>query len=123
MIGHSNQRTEASVNERRVQLDSLVATLDIRTEDLEQRLSRFSGLLDESLEAASARAREVARVVSEASAEGMRAISEQYERARVPKKKASVHPKPCGRFTRKPPATLSRISARRMSALPKPCKA
>jgi len=82
MIGHSNQRTEASVNERRVQLDSLVATLDIRTEDLEQRLNRFSGLLDESLEAASARAREVARVVSEASAEGMRAISEQYERVR-----------------------------------------
>src|SRR5262245_2487857 len=73
---HSHQRTEASVNERRVQLDSLVATLDIRTEDLEQRLNRFSGLLDESLEAASARAREVARVVSEASAEGMRAISE-----------------------------------------------
>jgi hypothetical protein len=82
MIGHSNQRTEANVNERRVQLDSLVATLDIRTEDLEQRLNRFSGLLDESLEAASARAREVARVVSEASAEGTRAISEQYERVR-----------------------------------------
>ena len=47
------------------QLDSLVATLDIRTEDLEKRLSRFSGLLDELLEAASTRAREVARLVSE----------------------------------------------------------
>src|SRR5262245_23143210 len=82
VIDHSNQRTEDRVNERRVQLDSLVATLDIRTEDLEQRLSRFSGLLDESLEAASTRAREVARVVSEASAEGTRAISEQYERVR-----------------------------------------
>ncbi len=82
VIDHSNQRTEDSVNERRVQLDSLVATLDIRTEDLEKRLSRFSGLLDESLEAASTRAREVARLVSEASAEGTRAISEQYERVR-----------------------------------------
>src|SRR5512139_3328639 len=82
IIDHSNQRTEDSVNERRVQLDSLVATLDIRTEDLEKRLSRFSGLLDESLEAASTRAREVARLVSEASAEGTRAISEQYERVR-----------------------------------------
>jgi hypothetical protein len=81
-IGHSNQRTEDSVNERRVQLDSLVATLDIRTEDLEKRLSRFFGLLDQSLEAASARAREVARLISEASAEGTRAISEQYERVR-----------------------------------------
>ena len=56
--------------------NSLVATLDIRTEDLEKRLSRFSGLLDESLEAASTRAREVARLVSESSAEGTRAISD-----------------------------------------------
>jgi len=78
----SNQRTEDSVNERRVALDSLVATLDIRTEDLDQRLKRFSGLLDESLEAAASRARDVARVVSEASAEGSRAIFEQYERVR-----------------------------------------
>ena len=82
IIDHSNQRAEGSVNERRVQLDSLVATLDIRTEDLEKRLTRFSGLLDESLEAASTRAREVARLVSESSAEGTRAISEQYERVR-----------------------------------------
>jgi hypothetical protein len=82
LIGHSNQHTEDRLNERRVQFDSLVATLDIRTEDLEKRLNRFSGLLDESLEAASTRAREVARLVSEASAEGTRAISEQYERVR-----------------------------------------
>ena len=81
-IDRSNQRTEDGVNERRVTLDSLVATLDIRTEDLDQRLKRFSGLLDESLEAASARARDIARVVSESTAEGSRAISEQYERVR-----------------------------------------
>jgi uncharacterized protein YukE len=79
VIDRSNERTESKINERRVQLDSLVATLDIRTEDLDQRLKRFAGLLDESLEAASARAREVARLVSESSAEGSRAISEQYQ--------------------------------------------
>ena len=61
-IDHSNQHTEDRLNERRVQLDSLVATLDIRTEDLEKRLNRFSGLLDESLEAAS-----IARAGSRAS--------------------------------------------------------
>jgi hypothetical protein len=83
MIDLSNQRTEDIVTERRVSLDSLVATLDIRTEDLDQRLKRFSGLLDESLEAASSRAREVARVVSEASTEGSRAIYEQYEHVRT----------------------------------------
>jgi hypothetical protein len=82
LIDRSNQRTEDAVGERRVQLDSLVATLDIRTEDIEQRLKRFSGLLDESLEAASNRAREVARLVSESSADGTRAISEQFERVR-----------------------------------------
>ncbi len=81
-INLSNQRTEDSISERRVTLDSLVATLDIRTEDLDQRLKRFSGLLDESLDAASARAREIARVVSESSAEGNRALSEQYDRVR-----------------------------------------
>ena len=82
LVDRSNQRTENTVNERRVTLDSLVSTLDIRTEDLDQRLKRFSGLLDESLEAASARARDVARVVAEASAEGSRALNEQYERVR-----------------------------------------
>jgi hypothetical protein len=81
-IDDSNKRTDDTVNERRAQLDSLIATLDIRTEDIEQRLKRFSGLLDESLEAASVRAREVARVVSEASAEGSRAVTEQFERVR-----------------------------------------
>jgi hypothetical protein len=82
LIDRSNQRTEDTVNERRVQLDSLVTTLDTRTEDLEQRLKRFSGLLDESLEAASARARDVARVVAESSTEGTRTITEQAERVR-----------------------------------------
>jgi hypothetical protein len=82
LIDSSNQRAASTIDERRVQLDSLVSTLDVRTEDLDQRLKRFAGLLDESLEAASARAREVARVVSEASVEGGRAMSEQYERAR-----------------------------------------
>ena len=82
LIDHSNTRTESTINERRVQLDSLVATLDIRTEDLDQRLKRFAGLLDESLEAASSRAREVARMVAESSAEGSRAITDQYDRVR-----------------------------------------
>jgi hypothetical protein len=82
LIDRSNQRTEDTISERRVTIDSLVATLDIRTEDLDQRLKRFSSLLDESLEAASARARDIARIVSESTAEGSRAISEQYEHVR-----------------------------------------
>jgi hypothetical protein len=82
LIERSNQKTEQSVSERRTQLDALLTTLDHRSGDLEQRLKRFSGLLDESLDAASARARDVARIVSESSAEGLRAIDEQVARAR-----------------------------------------
>jgi hypothetical protein len=82
LLDNSNQRTEDGINERRLTLDSLISTLDIRTEELDQRLRRFSGLLDESLDAASARTRDIARVVSESSAESSRAISEQYERTR-----------------------------------------
>jgi hypothetical protein len=82
-IDRSNMRTEDAVNERRVTLDSLISTLDIRTEDLDQRLKRFSGLLDESLDAAGTRAREIARVVSEASVESAHVIADQFEAMRA----------------------------------------
>ncbi|MGI8527076.1 MAG: hypothetical protein ACR2K5_13025 [Pseudolabrys sp.] len=81
-IDRSNLRTEDAVNERRVALDSLISTLDIRTEDLDQRLKRFSGLLDESLETAGVRAREISRVVSETSVENAHVIADQFERMR-----------------------------------------
>src|SRR6185312_13371282 len=82
-IERSNMRTEDAVNERRVTLDSLISTLDIRTEDLDQRLKRFAGLLDESLEAAGARAREISRVVSESSVESAHIIADQFEQMRA----------------------------------------
>ncbi len=79
LIERSNRRTEESLGERRVALDSLVSTLDIRTEDLEKRLQRFTGLLDESLDTASGRAREIARIVSDASMGGAQAVAEQFD--------------------------------------------
>ena len=82
LIDRSNRRTDDTLSERRVALDSLISTLDIRTEDLEQRLKRFTGLLDESLDAAAGRAREIARVVSDASTSGAQAISEQFDLVR-----------------------------------------
>jgi hypothetical protein len=82
LIERSNVRTEDAVNERRVTLDSLISTLDIRTEDLDQRLKRFSALLDESLDAAGSRAREIARVVSESSVESAHVIADQFEAMR-----------------------------------------
>jgi archaellum component FlaC len=82
LIDRSNRRTEDTLSERRVALDSVLSTLDIRTDDLEQRLKRFAGLLDESLDAAASRARDIARVVSEASMGSTQAISEQFDLVR-----------------------------------------
>jgi hypothetical protein len=83
LIDTSNRRTEEAVADRRTSLDQLLANLDIRTEDLDQRLKRFSGLLDDSLVAAEGRVRDIARVVAEASSTGARSIAEQHETIRT----------------------------------------
>ncbi len=74
----SNRRIDESVETKRIHLDALVNTLDVKTEDLQQRLVRFSSLLDESLDSASNRAREVAKVVADASNDGARAVAQQF---------------------------------------------
>jgi hypothetical protein len=79
----SNRSTNASVAERKAALESLVTTIDLRTTDLDHRLSRFTGLLDESLAAAEERARDIARVVAETAGAGSAAISRQFEAVRA----------------------------------------
>jgi hypothetical protein len=59
----------------------VVSTLDTRTEDIESRLKRFSSLLDEALEGASGRARDIARIIAESSSEGARILEEERRRA------------------------------------------
>lgn len=82
LIDMSNRKADESVNERRAHLDSLIATLDIKSEELDQRLKRFAGLLDESLESAATRAREIGRIVADTSAQGTQTISEAFELVR-----------------------------------------
>ena len=60
-----------------------MTTIDLRTTDLDQRLSRFTGLLDELLAAAEERARDIARVVAETAGAGSAAISRQFEAVRA----------------------------------------
>ena len=60
-----------------------MTTIDLRTTDLDQRLSRFTGLLDKSLAAAEERARDIARVVAETAGAGSAAISRQFEAVRA----------------------------------------
>src|SRR4029077_6312438 len=82
MVEQSNRSTTASVAERKAVLESLVTTIDLRTTDLDQRLSRFTSLLDESLAAAGEGARDIARVVAETAGAGSSAITRQFEAVR-----------------------------------------
>src|SRR5262249_35246370 len=49
LIDRSNRRTESALSERTESLNGLIAALDSKANDLENRLTRFSGLLDQSL--------------------------------------------------------------------------
>ncbi|MBV9459760.1 MAG: negative regulator of septation ring formation, partial [Bradyrhizobium sp.] len=83
VVEQANRSTTSSVAERKATLESLVTTIDLRTADLDQRLSRFTHLLDESLAAAEERARDIARVVAETAGAGSAAISRQFEAVRA----------------------------------------
>src|SRR5207302_6151407 len=83
VVEQANRSTSTSVAERKATLESLVTTIDLRTTDLDQRLSRFTSLLDESLAAAEERARDIARVVAETAGAGSAAISRQFEAVRT----------------------------------------
>ncbi len=83
LLEKSNRRTEDSIASRQSTMDALVATLDARTDDFEQRLRRFSGLLDESLDSATSRAREIASIVAESSNESVHSIEQQFDLMRT----------------------------------------
>jgi hypothetical protein len=82
-VEEANRSTSASVADRKLQLESLVSTIDLRTSDLDERLSRFTSLLDESLAAAEERARDIGRIVAETAGAGSAAISRQFEAVRT----------------------------------------
>jgi len=83
MLEKSNKHSMAAVTDRHATIESLVSTLNERTEDLDARLKRFSGMLDESLHVAEDRARDIARLVAEATSEGARSIAEQHATIRA----------------------------------------
>jgi hypothetical protein len=83
LVDKSNRRAEDSVKDRRQTLETLLTTLHGRSEDFDQRLKRFSSLLEESLAAAEVRARDISRVVADSTSSGVRMIAEQYELVRA----------------------------------------
>ena len=82
LLDISNRRAEDSVGQRHASIDSLVSTLDARTEDFGQRLERFSTLLEESLDSATTRAREIAGIIADTSNESVQTIEQQYDLVR-----------------------------------------
>jgi hypothetical protein len=82
MVEHSNGRASDSLSERNAMLEQLVATIDLRTYDLDERLSRFTRLLDDSLVAAEARARDIAQVVAQTAGTSATEIGRQFEAVR-----------------------------------------
>jgi hypothetical protein len=111
LIDRSNRRTEGSLNERREVLETLVNNLDTKADDVELRINRFSGsldqslnrvvvsldekaqdlqarltrfseLLNQSLESAGDRTREIARLVADSTNQGARMIAENFESIR-----------------------------------------
>ena len=86
----ATSNTSETLEERKGVLESLATTLDLRTADLDQRLSRFTGLLDELMAAAEDRARDIARVVAETAGAGSAAISQQFEAVRAAPKRNGI---------------------------------
>ena len=82
LLDMSNRRSEETVGSRQATIETLVTTLDARSDDFEQRLQRFSGLLDESLDAATTRTREIASLIAETSNDSVRTIEQQYDLVR-----------------------------------------
>jgi len=79
----SNRKAEETTGARQTSLEGLVTTLDLRTNDFEQRLQRFSSLLDESLDAATTRTREIASLIAETSNDSVHSIEQQFEIVRA----------------------------------------
>lgn len=83
LVERSNRHSAETVDERKATLEQLVNTIDLRTADLDHRLSRFASLLDDSMKAAESRAREIARIVADAATTGTAAIGQQFEAVRA----------------------------------------
>jgi hypothetical protein len=82
LLEKSNRRSDEAITNKRANIEALVAMLDSRTDEFAQRLQRFSTLLDESLDAATSRSREIAGIVAETSNSSVQMIEQQYELVR-----------------------------------------
>src|SRR5262245_42171425 len=74
----SNRHTESALAARGTALEQLMASLDSKAGEFEGRLTRFAGVLDQSLEGAGERAREIAHLTAESASSSTQAIRENF---------------------------------------------
>lgn len=79
----THRRIDNALDDRRARLDEISAHLAARTEELDTRMSRFASLLEDTIGNSEARAREIARVIGEVTAQTSRALTEKFEAIRV----------------------------------------
>ncbi len=77
------QRLDASFDARREVIEALVNHLASKTEDMDNLVKSFTGLLDDNLGVAEGRAREIGRVLVESTNQTTQAIGEQAETLRL----------------------------------------
>ena len=82
-VEQSHRQSLTAVTDRQTTFEGMVNMLNERSDDLDARLKRFSGMLEESLHVAEDRARDIARLVAEATAEGARSIADQHNTIRA----------------------------------------
>ena len=84
LLERTNRKADDSLSARHANIESLLGTLDGRTDDFEQRLRRFSSLLDESLDAPRPRVRrEIASIIAETSNDSVQNIEQQFALVRT----------------------------------------
>jgi len=78
-LSETHGRIDKTLSERREAIEALTNHLANRSTDLEERLGRFTRLLQEQLTAAEDKAQEIAKLVADATSHSTQAIVKQYD--------------------------------------------
>jgi hypothetical protein len=78
-MSETHRRIDATLAERREAIEALTGHLSTRSNDLEERLTRFNRLLEEQLAGAEGKAQEIARLVADTTTNATQSIVKQYD--------------------------------------------
>ncbi|MBK8007984.1 MAG: hypothetical protein IPK23_05730 [Rhizobiales bacterium] len=78
-LNQTHKRIDDGLTSRRDTIEQITTTLSDRTGELEERLTRFNKMLEETFSHAQDKAQDVARMVAESTATATQSIARQYE--------------------------------------------